>query len=266
VKFLSAGTRDVRFRPPTGAEPGWDPHRNMGGVVRAIRRNGGAHVIPPPGISEASGPWGNSGQGPEVRRTVMTVDERLDSLWATVEGSASERRLAAIKAAINKLRTRTGPKIAADFDYQSLGEAAIKARLAAARIRRYPRGAATEIGRDLLAAKVAMAHGQFMAWVEAECRISVSTADRAMRAARLALLRDQATWRRSREKLPPERAWDRNDQSYLSQPLAPWGLRPSALPGVDDRDRSIDRGPQMGPSVAEEIGGLRVTRLPASAL
>jgi hypothetical protein len=75
----------------------------------------------------------------------------------------------------------------AGFDYSSLTkDIADHARAAAHRIRRQEQKATEaifEIGRDLLAIKQMLEHGQFIRWVEAECMSAVRTAQNYMRAA-----------------------------------------------------------------------------------
>jgi hypothetical protein len=135
----------------------------------------------------------------------MTVDEIFALLraavaeWLASIGDANTvkleqretriySRLVALQASVRRWeRVKTRP-IDDGFDYI----AAAKARAAADRIRGYPRAAIIDRGRDLLAAKAAIPHGHFTAWVKAECRISVKEANKAMRAARLALLAEIA--------------------------------------------------------------------------
>lgn len=70
------------------------------------------------------------------------------------------------------------------FDYSGLDlDAAVTARNTADRIHARLKAFHIDIGRDLLAVKTMMPHGQFGAWLEAEFRMSHRTAERYMNAA-----------------------------------------------------------------------------------
>lgn len=73
------------------------------------------------------------------------------------------------------------------FDYAALSEDAAKhAKAAAHRIRRQEQKATEamlEIGRDLIAVKGMLDHGQFVRWIEAECASAVRTVQNYMKAA-----------------------------------------------------------------------------------
>jgi hypothetical protein len=58
-------------------------------------------------------------------------------------------------------------------------------RLAADRIHKLQRAAVIEVGRELIAIKHRVEHGQFVEWIERECRMSIRTAQRAMQAAEM---------------------------------------------------------------------------------
>jgi hypothetical protein len=74
-----------------------------------------------------------------------------------------------------------------DFDYGSLSpEIADALREHTARIRHQVKATTTAIvwiGRDLLAVKQMLEHGQFVQWVEKECGFSIRTAQNYMRVA-----------------------------------------------------------------------------------
>ena len=78
-------------------------------------------------------------------------------------------------------------RVVGGFDYSALSDpAAAHARAAASRIRVQEKKATEaifEIGKDLLAIKAMLDHGQFIAWVEAECMSAVRTAQNYMKAA-----------------------------------------------------------------------------------
>jgi len=81
----------------------------------------------------------------------------------------------------------TGTDVAAGgFDYGTLDAAiAGEMREAANRVRGIQRAAVLDVGRELRAAKSRVNHGQFTAWVEAECGLTIRTAERMMRVAEL---------------------------------------------------------------------------------
>jgi hypothetical protein len=81
----------------------------------------------------------------------------------------------------------TGTDAAAGgFDYGTLDAAiAGEMREAANRVRGIQRATVLDVGRELLAAKSRVDHGQFTAWVEAECGLTIRTAERMMRVAEL---------------------------------------------------------------------------------
>ena len=74
------------------------------------------------------------------------------------------------------------------FDYSALSEDdALRGRAAASRIKRRNHKmveAIIENGQDLLAMKLRIPHGQFEAWIDAECGVSERTARNYMAAAR----------------------------------------------------------------------------------
>ncbi len=73
------------------------------------------------------------------------------------------------------------------FDYATLPtEIADDARAVAARIRARMRDSIIETGRDLLAMKAKLQHGQFTAWLQGALDINVRSAERYMGAARFA--------------------------------------------------------------------------------
>ena len=72
------------------------------------------------------------------------------------------------------------------FDYSVMDAAvADEMRDAAARVRRRMVAASRDVGRDLIVIKDRVEHGQFVAWVENECRLNIRTAQRLMQAAGL---------------------------------------------------------------------------------
>jgi hypothetical protein len=73
------------------------------------------------------------------------------------------------------------------FDYSALGNHADVARDAAAKIREIFRGSVVEIGRELIAVKERIDHGDFLAWVSAECGLHIRIAQRAMKAAQFVI-------------------------------------------------------------------------------
>lgn len=85
------------------------------------------------------------------------------------------------------------PYIRPAFDY-SVVETAVagQARQAAARIRGHEKSAAVEIGRELIAMKEALPHGQFIPWIEAELGYSRRTATNLMQVA--AEFGDETKW------------------------------------------------------------------------
>lgn len=73
------------------------------------------------------------------------------------------------------------------FDYSVLGKHADVARDAAARIRKIFCGSVVNIGRELIAVKERIEHGDFLAWVNAECGLHIRIAQRAMKAAQFVI-------------------------------------------------------------------------------
>src|ERR1051325_9428718 len=65
------------------------------------------------------------------------------------------------------------------FDYESVGDAAVAGGLreGALRIRERLSASVIEVGADLLKVKAQLGHGQFVAWVEAECGIKCEACD-----------------------------------------------------------------------------------------
>jgi Protein of unknown function (DUF3102) len=81
----------------------------------------------------------------------------------------------------------TTPSAVVGFDYDALGSnAATDLRDVAARIRGRMVASVIDTGRELLAVKQRLQHGQFEAWVEAECLITPRTAQNMMAAAQWA--------------------------------------------------------------------------------
>lgn len=72
----------------------------------------------------------------------------------------------------------------ADLDYGTVETVvADRARLAANRIRGHEKAAAVEIGKELIAIKESLPHGQFLVWIEAEFGYSRRTATNLMQVA-----------------------------------------------------------------------------------
>jgi hypothetical protein len=72
------------------------------------------------------------------------------------------------------------------FNYGRIEQAALAddMRAAAGRVRGHVRASVIEVGRELIAIKARMIpHGDFVAWVEAECGLGIRTAQRLMKAA-----------------------------------------------------------------------------------
>jgi hypothetical protein len=69
---------------------------------------------------------------------------------------------------------------------------------AADRVRGLIRASVIEVGRELLAIKRQLKHGQFVAWVEHDCQLSIRAAQRAMRAAEMVEKNDKLSY------LPPD--------------------------------------------------------------
>ena len=83
----------------------------------------------------------------------------------------------------------------AGFDYAEVDKAtADEMRDAADRVRRSMRDSVVTVGRELLAIKKQIKHGQFSAWVEVECEISLRTAERAIKAAELVEKNDKLSY------------------------------------------------------------------------
>jgi hypothetical protein len=76
-------------------------------------------------------------------------------------------------------------EIVAGFNYGQIENTILAdhMRAAAGRVREHVRASVIEVGRELLAIKAQTRHGDFVAWVEAECRLLIRTAQRAMKAA-----------------------------------------------------------------------------------
>jgi hypothetical protein len=90
-------------------------------------------------------------------------------------------------------------KTASRFDYTVLPADLSKAmRLAAARVQQLHRAAVIEVGRELIAIKDRLEHGQFLKWVTRECQMSVRGAQRAMQAAEMITKNDKLSY------LPPD--------------------------------------------------------------
>src|SRR2546423_13935398 len=81
------------------------------------------------------------------------------------------------------------------FDYGKL-DAGISDQMrgAAGRVRDLMRGSVLTVGRELLAIKAQLEHGQFQAWVRQECGLNVRTAERAMKAAELVGKNDKLSY------------------------------------------------------------------------
>ena len=70
------------------------------------------------------------------------------------------------------------------FDYDQLvPELAEQARAAASRVRDFVRASVIDVGRELLAVKAQLEHGQFLNWLGSECDLRVRTAQRLMQVA-----------------------------------------------------------------------------------
>jgi hypothetical protein len=94
----------------------------------------------------------------------------------------------------------TGAKLVAGcFDYGQVDVGvAAEMRATADRVRGLMRASVIEVGRELLVIKRKLKHGQFVPWVERECRLSTRTAQRAMLAAEMVEKNDKLSY------LPPD--------------------------------------------------------------
>jgi hypothetical protein len=107
---------------------------------------------------------------------------------------------------------KTRSKAPKPFDYGALPPSdAADLRDRAERIRRHTHAAVVEVGRDLLAAKARVGHGCFQTWVEADCQLSLRTAERAMCVAEFVDKNDKLSF------LPPD------GLLALASPSAPEG-------------------------------------------
>jgi hypothetical protein len=96
-------------------------------------------------------------------------------------------------------------------------------RAAAGRVRHMVRAAYLEVCRELLAVKGQMEHGQFIAWVETECGMSIRTFERVMVAAEMVAENDKLSYLPQEGLLafsPPEIF--REEIDVLGQPVAGW--------------------------------------------
>jgi hypothetical protein len=81
------------------------------------------------------------------------------------------------------------------FDYASMrSDIANQMRAAADRIHQLRYAAVVDIGRELIAIKERIEHGHFVEWVESECRMSIRTAQRAMKAAEMVERNDKLSY------------------------------------------------------------------------
>jgi hypothetical protein len=81
------------------------------------------------------------------------------------------------------------------FDYAEVDKAtANDMRNAADRVRGSMRDSVVTVGRELLAIKKRIKHGQFSAWVRLECAIALRTAERAIQAAELVEKNDKLSY------------------------------------------------------------------------
>ena len=82
-----------------------------------------------------------------------------------------------------------------DFDYTSIPtDIADQMRAAADRVRNLHRATVIDVGRELIAIKNQVEHGQFVAWVERELGMSIRAAQRAMQAAEMVSKNDKLSY------------------------------------------------------------------------
>ena len=115
------------------------------------------------------------------------------------------------------------PSQAPTFDYGIVGaNVASDLRDAARRIRERLARSVIESGRDLLAIKGQLKHGQFVAWIEAECALSLRSAERMMAAAEWAKGKNDTV-----SHLPPTVIY------ALSAPSTPPEIHDAALAKIE---------------------------------
>jgi hypothetical protein len=84
---------------------------------------------------------------------------------------------------------------ASRFDYTTLSaDLAKDMRVAAARVQQLHRAAVIEVGRELIAIKDRLEHGQFVKWVTRECQMPIRGAQRAMHAAEMVTKNDNLSY------------------------------------------------------------------------
>jgi hypothetical protein len=120
------------------------------------------------------------------------------------------------------------------FDYDALpADLAESTRAAAQRIKSCTRASIIEIGRELLAVKKALAHGEFGAWLESEFGMTSRSAQRYMSAA-LAF-------------------GDKYDTVSFLPPTTLYRLAAASAPVRDEIVRRFETGERLPGSVVEEI-------------
>jgi len=119
------------------------------------------------------------------------------------------------------------PAQALTFDYGVVGaNVARDLQHTARRIRERMAMSVIETGRDLLAVKERLDHGQFIAWVEAECELSLRTAQRMMAAAEWAKGKNDTV-----SHLPPTVIY------ALSAPSTPPEIHDAAVAKIEAGER-----------------------------
>src|SRR4051812_20580645 len=94
------------------------------------------------------------------------------------------------------MTTHLQPDLASGgFDYAPVrSDIANQMRPAAHRIQQLRPTAVVDIGPELIAIEDPIEHGQFIQWVESECRMSIRTAQRAMQAAEMVERNDKLSY------------------------------------------------------------------------
>lgn len=107
-----------------------------------------------------------------------------------------------------------GTELVVGFDYSEVtANVAAEMREAADRVRGLIRASVVEVGRELLAVKQQLEHGQFVTWVERECRLPIRAAQRAMRAAEMVGKNDKLSY------LPPDGLLALASPSTAAEPI-----------------------------------------------
>jgi hypothetical protein len=177
----------------------------------------------------------------------------------------------------NRVESCKTREIVPGFNYGQIENTILadQMRAAAGRVREHVRASVIEVGRELIAIKAQTKHGDFVAWVEAECGLLIRTAQRAMKAAefvdrtksvKLSFL--PADGLLALASIPSQKIVDRIVQridrgeaiTVREIKAASGQLPPKNRPIADEAEREgVVKEPTKGPSIplAADVGSVR---------